>query len=104
MATKTEQELLRTLVEQQAEFQHKALTTIESIVQRFAETQAETNKVLQTWLEGFKITELPKSTVRRDEDIIALEKDRYRALGYDVPETDLPGTAEEGIAAMLKGL
>lgn len=104
MATQSEKELLRELINNQAEFQQQALTTIANIVQRFTESQDNTNKVLQTWLEGFKVTELPKSTVIHDEDIIAREREHYRSRGFDVPETDIPVSAEEGIAAMLKGL
>ena len=104
MATRSEQETTRQLLEQYAEFQQQSFKTIENIVEKFTQSNADTMKVLQTWLEGFKMTSLPTTTVIHDEDIIAKEREHYRTLGYDVPETDLPVSIEDGIAAMLKGI
>ena len=104
MATRSEQETTRQLLEQYAEFQQQSFKTIELIVDKFTQSNAETMKVLQTWLDGFKMTSLPTSTVIHDEDIIAKERDHYRSQGYDVPETSLPVSVEDGIAAMLKGI
>lgn len=104
MATRSEQETMRQLLEQYAEFQQQSFKTIETIVEKFTQSHAETTKVLQSWLDGFKVSTVPTSTVVHDSDIIAKERDYYRSKGYDVPETDLPMTAEEGITAMLKGI
>ncbi len=104
MATKSELETTRQLLEQYSEFQQQSFKTIELIVQKFTESNAETMKVLQTWLDGFKTTSIPTSTVVHDTDIIAKERDYYRSMGYDVKEHDLPMTPEEGITAMLKGI
>jgi hypothetical protein len=104
MATRNEQETIRQLLESQAEFQQQTLKTIELIVEKFTTSHGETSKVLQSWLDSFKVTALPTSTVVHDTDIVAREREYYRGQGYEVAEHDLPNSVEEGITAMMKGI
>jgi hypothetical protein len=45
-------------------------------VREMASAMREQTKVLQTWLEGFKVAEVPTSSVVRDEDEVASERER----------------------------
>ncbi len=104
MATRSEQETMRQLLEQYAEFQQQSFKTIETIVEKFTQSHADTTKVLQSWLDGFKISTIPTSTVVRDEDILKKEREYYTDQGYDLPDTPAPPDIESSITAMLKGL
>lgn len=60
----------------QADIAARPLETVLSMVKEMADAQREQTKVLQTWLEGFKVSEVPTSTVIRDEDEVEAERER----------------------------
>lgn len=79
------------LVEQQA--------SQERIFKEFCAAMNKNTEVLQTWMNSFKVTEVPKSTVFKDEDVLAKERAYYKELGFPV---DAP--LAEQVSFMLKDL
>ena len=78
---------------------NKPYDTVADIGRQFMAMQADQTKVLQTWMDSFKITELPKSTVVRDADEFSEEQDRAYAELHDLP----PGVAQSIRNAMGVG-
>lgn len=89
--TKKEEIFKETLLAQQA--------SQERIFKDFCGVLATQSKVLQTWMDSFKVTDVPKSTVYRDEDQMEKERAYYRAKGFPV---DAP--IDEQVAFMLKDI
>jgi hypothetical protein len=77
--------------------QSRPMELMLSMVQEMANAQRAQTAVLQTWLEGFKVTELPSSTHVRDEDEVAAERARH---GDDPSGTTLGMSAAEAQALM----
>lgn len=76
--------LLQVLVDQQTALHEYSLKTLDNLIRDVLKISEQQNKVFQTWMESFKVTTIPTSTVVRDEDEVRLEKDRLRAQGYPV--------------------
>lgn len=67
----------------QLEAQNKPYDTLAAVVDKLSTAQQEQTKVLQEWMQGFKVTEVPTSSVMRDIDEWRLEQDRERGDGLD---------------------
>ena len=83
--------------------QATSLEKIGEMVQTIAASQQKSSDVLQTWLEGFKVMEMPQSTTMRDEDEVREAIERTLASdGGILPAIphDLP--AEFQLAWQLK--
>lgn len=83
----------------QAEAQAAPMKAMSEMVQTMATAMTQNAEVLKTWLDGFKVTELPSSSVVRDEDEAALERAR---AGIDDPTLgNLPGLTPAQAKALL---
>lgn len=67
-----------------AEISAKPLEIMLNIVREQADVQREQTRVLQTWLDGFRVHETPTSTVIRDEDEVAAEREREGISNMEV--------------------
>lgn len=65
-------EALTKLGERQAE----SLEKVGEMVKTIADAQQKSTQVLQTWLDGFKVMDLPESSTIRDEDEVKAAVDR----------------------------
>lgn len=83
----------------QAEAQAAPMKAMTEMVQTMAEAMTQNANVLQTWLEGFRVTELPSTSTVRDEDEASLERAR---AGIDDPTLgNLPGLTPAQAKALL---
>ena len=71
----------------------------ERIFKEFCGVLEQNSKVLQTWMDSFKTTDVPKSTVFKDEDILARERKYYKDMGFPIDEP-----IDKQVAFMLKDL
>jgi hypothetical protein len=81
----------------QAEAQAAPMRAMQGMVERMADAMGQNATVLQTWLDGFKVKEIPSSSVVRDEDEAAAERARH---GDDPSITALGMTPAEAQALM----
>ena len=71
----------------------------ERIFKDFCAALEGQSRVLQTWMDSFKVTEVPRSTVFKDEDILAKERAYYKELGFPINEP-----IDKQVAFMLKDI
>lgn len=76
--------MLQVLADQQLAAHEYSLKTFDSLIKEVLDISKQQNKVFQTWMESFKVTTLPSSSIVREEDEVRMEKDRLRAQGYPV--------------------
>jgi hypothetical protein len=76
--------LLQTITDQQLMMQENSLKIFEGMLKEVLDVTKSQTNVLQTWLDSFKVTEVPKTTVVREEDEVQAEYDRLRAKGFPV--------------------
>lgn len=77
-------QMLQILVEQQREGQENSLKILDRVITEVLEATKNQNRIFEQWLGLFKVTELPTSSVVREEDEVAQERERMKALGYPV--------------------
>jgi hypothetical protein len=82
----------------QVEAQTAPMKAMAEMVREMADSQRGTATVLQTWLDGFRVHEVPSSSTVRDEDEAAAERARN---GVDSPGVSLPGLTPAQAQALL---
>jgi hypothetical protein len=82
----------------QAEAQSAPMLAMASMVQTMAGAMTQNAEVLQTWLNGFKVTELPSTSNVRDSDEVAAERAR---VGIDMPGLGSIGLTPSQAQALL---
>ncbi len=66
---------------------NKPYETINEVVDKLATMQKEQSKVLQIWMESFKVHEIPNATIVRDSDEFDAEQDREYQEKYGIPKS-----------------
>lgn len=62
-------------------------SSMQNTIQQTADMAREQTAVLQEWLKGFRTIEMPATSVVRDEDEAAKEREALRASGFPVELT-----------------
>ena len=81
----------------QAEVTTAPMRAMQGMVERMADAMTQHSTVLQTWLDGFKVHEVPSTSTVRDEDEANAERARH---GDDPSVTTLGMSASEAQALM----
>ena len=76
--------MLQTLADQQLMMQENSLKIFEGMLKEVLDVTKGQTQVLQTWLDSFKVTEVPKTSIVREEDEVNAEYERLRAKGFPV--------------------
>lgn len=91
--------MLQVFADQQLAAHEHSLKIFEGLTQEVLTIAKSQNDFFKSWLESFKVTELPTSSVVREEDEVRLEKERLREQGFPV-DADI----QEQVKWMLKDL
>ena len=84
----------------QAEAQAAPMKAMQGMVSEMAQAMGQNATVLQTWLDGFKVHEVPSTSTIRDEDEVASE--RARAGVGDDPGVSTLGMSPAEAQALMK--
>jgi len=82
----------------QAEAQAAPMRAMQGMVSEMAQAMGQNATVLQTWLDGFKVHEVPSTSTMRDEDEIAAERSR---AGIDMPGLESIGLTPSQAQALM---
>lgn len=91
--------MLQVFADQQLAAHEHSLKIFEGLTQEVLTIAKSQNDFFKSWLESFKVAELPTSSVVREEDEVRLEKERLREQGFPV-DADI----QEQVKWMLKDL